>query len=327
MGAEKAQTVPAAQADGSPSVELPRGEPTTTAAKVMERLFQYLSLNQSATPAMAAPTQVAAQEWNGSGFEHQSVKGAAQAMKNDAAFVQSMDTMAQVQAAETPAANKVAPVDMVADAVVSGSGREAQTHLFEAVQKQVQGRDNTPGKGENRILSEALTGFSESRQEGVAAPEKAEEPPRPRTLPQYVTRQVGRGLARAVNQGESSLTLQLKPANLGRMIMKIDNAGDSMKVSIMTEHHSAKEILTTHSAELKQVMAGSGISLDNFEVEMSSDFKQSMADAQAQSNAFQQKKGKGQQGQGALSGTDSVEEPTLPSGNSRTGNAGYHLVV
>ena len=98
------------------------------------------------------------------------------------------------------------------------------------------------------------------------------------TLPSYVTNQVVRSFVRAVYRGDNEMRLQLKPPELGRLIMKIDNLGDSLKVSIITENHAAKDIIASHENSLKAALAGSGISIETFDVSMGSNFSQSMAD-------------------------------------------------
>ncbi|WDP87291.1 MAG: flagellar hook-length control protein FliK [Desulfobacter sp.] len=118
-----------------------------------------------------------------------------------------------------------------------------------------------------------------------------------RALPSYVTHQVNKSIVRAVNQGETSLTLQLKPAHLGRLSLTIDNVNNSIKVSIITENHAAKEMLTSNLNELKTALTSAGISLDSFDVNMSSDFKQSMADTGTQAgNSNKKNSGRGKQG-------------------------------
>lgn len=105
-----------------------------------------------------------------------------------------------------------------------------------------------------------------------------------KNLPTYVTQQVGKSLVRAINQGENILKIQLKPPELGRLVMTIDNTGNSMKVSIMTDNHAARDILTSSANELKTVLSNSGVTLEKFEVDMNSNFRQSMADARHQTN-------------------------------------------
>ncbi len=123
-----------------------------------------------------------------------------------------------------------------------------------------------------------------------------------KSLPPYVTNQVARGLVRAVYRGNNELKLQLKPPELGRLVVKIDNLGDSLKVSIVTENHVAKDILASHESSLKAALAGSGISIETFDVSMGSSFSQSMADAGNNSGA-----GTGS-GSGNKSRSESIDE-------------------
>jgi len=107
-----------------------------------------------------------------------------------------------------------------------------------------------------------------------------------RNLPSYVTHQLSKSIVKAINQGENTLKIQLKPSELGRLVMTIDNTGKNMKVSISTENIAAKEILTSNVNELKTVLSNSGVNLERFDVDMNSDFKQSMANAGDQAKQF-----------------------------------------
>nr|WP_321402457.1 flagellar hook-length control protein FliK [uncultured Desulfobacter sp.] len=103
------------------------------------------------------------------------------------------------------------------------------------------------------------------------------------TLPDFVTRQVGKSIVRSINTGNNTIQMQLKPPELGKVFLNIDHSGSSVKVSVITEHQSAKDILTANVNEIKTMLSSSGINLESFEVDMSSDFQQSMADARNQS--------------------------------------------
>jgi len=107
------------------------------------------------------------------------------------------------------------------------------------------------------------------------------------TLPDFVTRQVGKSIVRSINTGDDTIRMQLKPTELGRVYMSIEHNGSAMKVSIITEHQSAKDILAANVNDIKTMLSSSGISLESFEVDMSSDFQQSMADARAQDQSNQ----------------------------------------
>lgn len=103
-----------------------------------------------------------------------------------------------------------------------------------------------------------------------------------KSLPNYVTQQVSKSIVRAINQGENTLRIQLKPPELGRLMMTIDNSGNNMKINIVTENAATREILVSNVNELKTVLSNSGVNLERFDVDMNSDFRQSMADARHQ---------------------------------------------
>lgn len=100
-----------------------------------------------------------------------------------------------------------------------------------------------------------------------------------KNLPNHVTQQVSKGIVRAINQGENTLKIQLKPAALGKLTLTIDNSGNNMKVHIVTEHAATREILASSAQEIRTVLSNSGVTLEQFDVDMNSDFRQSMADA------------------------------------------------
>ncbi len=103
-----------------------------------------------------------------------------------------------------------------------------------------------------------------------------------RNLPNFVTQQVTRSIVRAVNQGENTLKIQLKPPELGRLMLTIDHSGGTIKVNIVTEHAAAKEILASNVNEVRSLLNNSGVTLERFDVDMDSNFRQSMADAKNQ---------------------------------------------
>ncbi|MCP4673016.1 MAG: flagellar hook-length control protein FliK [Desulfobacula sp.] len=107
-----------------------------------------------------------------------------------------------------------------------------------------------------------------------------------KNLPNFVTRQVSKNLVQAINQGENSIRVQLKPPELGRLLLTIDNTGSNIKINVITENSAAREILTSNVNELRTTLSNSGVNLERFEVDMSSDFRQSMADAKNQAEYF-----------------------------------------
>ncbi len=149
-----------------------------------------------------------------------------------------------------------------------------------------------------------------------------------RNLPSYMTNQIGKSIVRAVNRGESELRIQLKPPELGRLIMTIDSAGDSMRISVMAEKGATKDMLILHATDLKSALANSGINLDSFDVNMGGDFRQAMADPRFQSG-FSQGKGQDRQG-GNTNGSDSNEDGEANEGSDPefvTRDGTFHYVA
>ena len=131
------------------------------------------------------------------------------------------------------------------------------------------------------------------------------------TLPDFVTRQVGKSIVRSISTGDDTIRMQLKPPELGKVYMSIDHNGSSMKVSVITEHQSAKDILAANVNEIKTMLSSSGISLESFEVDMSSDFQQSMADARAQDQSAGKQQAKNSAGSDAQE--EAAEDLTIQS--------------
>ncbi len=107
-----------------------------------------------------------------------------------------------------------------------------------------------------------------------------------KNLPNFVSQQVSKSLVRAINQGENTLRIQLKPPELGRLLISIDNTGSHIKINVITENSAAREVLASSVNDLRTVLSNSGVNLERFEVYMSSDFRQSMADAKNQAGDF-----------------------------------------
>lgn len=165
-------------------------------------------------------------------------------------------------------------------ALDQGSGAEGQKGKF-SMEDMLSRKISLPEtKNRERNFSRDGDGIEVAPRKTLTANsiKNPEIPSRP--LPVHVTRQVGKGVLKAIQQGENTLRLQLKPASMGRLLITIDNLGASMKVSIMTENQAAKDMLNANVNELKGILANTGINLADFHVDMGSDFGQSMANTQ-----------------------------------------------
>ncbi len=111
----------------------------------------------------------------------------------------------------------------------------------------------------------------------VAASHKARPAPRP--LPMHVMYQVSRQVIKAVQANQQQLQLQLKPAQLGRLQMNIDQSGDALKIHIIAEQQSARDMLLSQTSELRSTLADQGLRLEKIDVQVHQDFDQAMAHA------------------------------------------------
>jgi flagellar hook-length control protein FliK len=112
--------------------------------------------------------------------------------------------------------------------------------------------------------------------DGVSVSVKASET---RTLPGYLLDQVSRQIVRLRTAGENEITLQLKPPHLGRMKLNVEHTSGGIKVGIVVESATAKEMLLSHTNELKAALGDQGLRLDKIDVGIQNDFGRSMAQA------------------------------------------------
>lgn len=110
--------------------------------------------------------------------------------------------------------------------------------------------------------------------------------PQTRTFPYYLLDQVSRQILRSRLADENEIMIQLKPDNLGRMKMTIENTTEGIKVNIITETQSTRDILISNSNDLKAALLDQGVHLDKLNVEAQAGFGQTMADARHGSNDF-----------------------------------------
>lgn len=135
-----------------------------------------------------------------------------------------------------------------------------------------------------------------------------------KTLPSYVSEQVTRQISRAVKMGESEITFNIKPPDLGRVQLSIESTSEGMKIRIVTEHHATRDMLLSQAQDMKTVLADQGIRLDKIEVDVSGNFGQSMAHArQDAGNASKERKGRDSDmfSLGKVTSNEESEEPVI----------------
>ena len=134
----------------------------------------------------------------------------------------------------------------------------------------------------------------------------------PRSLPNYLLDQVSRQIVKMKDDGESDITLQLKPPHLGKMSLSIEQTAGGLKVGIVVESSAAKDLLLANSGDLKAALGDQGIRLDKIDVQTQGDFSRSMAQSgQDFLQSGERKGGWGASRQGTGPGESEVPEPLM----------------
>ncbi len=128
-----------------------------------------------------------------------------------------------------------------------------------------------------------------------------------RTLPAYVVHQVSRQIIRSVQNRTHEIRLQLNPPNLGRLQLTIDSSGEMLRVHIITEQQSTRELLMSHAGDLKTILTDQGLRLEKIDVQFDQHYDQSLSYARQESNRFTGRRHGGASAQNRT-GTGSPEE-------------------
>ena len=96
-------------------------------------------------------------------------------------------------------------------------------------------------------------------------------------LPSYLINQVGTQISRSILRGEKAIRLQLKPTELGALKVEMDMKDNILKIGIITENSSVKELLLSSAHELRESLVEQGIRLERLDIQIDYDSNQSMA--------------------------------------------------
>ena len=97
------------------------------------------------------------------------------------------------------------------------------------------------------------------------------------SLPAYLVDQVGKQISRSILRGDRIVRLQLKPPDLGRVKINIDIKDNVLKLGMIAEHSSVKELLLSNVHELRGALVSQGIKLENIDIQINYGFGQSLA--------------------------------------------------
>lgn len=88
---------------------------------------------------------------------------------------------------------------------------------------------------------------------------------------------MGKQLARSVLRGERVIRLQLKPPELGTVKIEMDMRGNILKLGMIADNSSVKQLLLSNVHELREALVEQGVKLDRLDVHIDYEFNQSLA--------------------------------------------------
>jgi len=143
--------------------------------------------------------------------------------------------------------------------------------------------ESRPQDGQHQLRLEAGIKEAFSNASGASFSETASgvsENQRPAArgfLPGYLAEQVGRQIARSLLGGERVVRLQLKPPELGMVKVEMDIKEHVLKIGMITENSSVKELLLSNAHELRDALVEQGIKLERLDVQINYNSNQSLA--------------------------------------------------
>jgi len=145
-----------------------------------------------------------------------------------------------------------------------------QTELINPVKKEGYRVDTEAGKINVPRNTEAFN-FTNT----LKTVEHGEKPFR-NYLPASIVDQVGKQISRSILRGDQVVTLLLKPPDLGTIRIKIDIKDHILRLGMIAEHHSVKELLLNNVHELKEALVQHGVKLEKVDVQINYNFGQSL---------------------------------------------------
>ena len=162
---------------------------------------------------------------------------------------------------------------------LSLSGKTGMSNEFE-FGRTVEG---TPQDGTHELrleagIKEILSNVSRpSFPEAAGGVSESDRPASRGFLPGYLVEQVGRQIARSLLSGKSIVRLQLRPPELGTVKVEMDIKEDVLRLGMITENSSVKELLLSNAHELRDALVEQGVKLERLNVQINHNSNQSLA--------------------------------------------------
>ena len=127
------------------------------------------------------------------------------------------------------------------------------------------------------VIKETLSSTSGPSFAEAAGEVSENQRPAARGLPGYLVEQVGRQIARSLLGGKNVVRLQLRPPELGTVKVEMDIKEHVLRLGMITENSSVKELLLSNAHELRDALVEQGVKLERLDVQINYDSNQSLA--------------------------------------------------
>jgi flagellar hook-length control protein FliK len=107
------------------------------------------------------------------------------------------------------------------------------------------------------------------------------------SLPASLVNQVGRQISRSILRGERVIKLHLHPPELGGIKIDVDIKDNTLKLGVITENSSVKELLLSNAHELRQALVEQGVKLEKLDIQISYNSGQTLTNSKESSKQNQ----------------------------------------
>ena len=97
-------------------------------------------------------------------------------------------------------------------------------------------------------------------------------------LPTYLVNQLGKQISRSILRGDRVIKIQLKPPELGVVKVEMDLKENVLKLGMIIENSSVKELLLANANELKEALVEQGVRLEKIDVQIGDHANQTLGD-------------------------------------------------
>jgi len=97
-------------------------------------------------------------------------------------------------------------------------------------------------------------------------------------LPAYLLDQLGRQISKSIQRGDRVIKIQLKPPELGVVKVEMDLKENVLKLGMITENSSVRELLLANASDLREALVEQGVKLEKIDVQIGDHSNQNLGD-------------------------------------------------